>query len=510
MARLSRNLLAGMTTMALLSVCVGLVFTWSGMNSTFSLAQDNQPANYSPAELARIDDLSSAFRQVAQDLRPSVVSIQSVKRIQAARGGSGARPQRPDEFRRFFGDDSLEKFFDNRNPQGGSSRSFAQRGTGTGIIVSEDGYLLTNNHVVRDADEVTARLHDGRTFDAQVVGTDAKTDVAVLRINATGLRAARLGNSDDVEVGDWVLAIGSPFELDQTVTAGIISAKGRANVGITDYENFLQTDAAINPGNSGGPLVNMRGQVVGINTAIASRTGSNNGIGFAIPSNMVRMVKNSIVEHGRVERGRLGALIQDLNEDLASSFSYDSTKGVLVGDVLPDSPATKAGLQAGDIVLTYNGRPATSASQLRNAVAATKPGTQTDLEIFRDGRRRSMKVVVGQLEEEEVTLAANLRREEPAVENFGMRVTSLSAEQARRLGFAAGQQGALVTKVEPGTLAAESGIRVGDVIVSVEGRPVVDDTSFQNAVETQDASQGMRIQVKRDGVRRFVFLNGDR
>ncbi|NIP86722.1 MAG: trypsin-like serine protease, partial [Planctomycetales bacterium] len=318
-----------------------------------SYAAEAGRAQAAQQQLGVANDLSTAFRYTAKALRPSVVSISSVKKVEPqAAQRRAAPPNVPEEFRGFFDDDLFERFFE-QIPR----RGFVQRGLGSGVIISEDGYILTNNHVVRDADEVTVTLSENQDFAARTIGTDAETDLAVLKINASGLVAARLGDSDAIEVGDWVLAIGSPMGLDQTVTAGIISAKGRSNVGITQFENFIQTDAAINPGNSGGPLVNLRGEVVGINTAIASRTGGNLGIGFAIPSNMALQIKDAILRDGKVERGWLGAAIQDLTPELADSFGFGSLDGVLVGDVVANGPAAKAGLASGDIVVTLNNQP---------------------------------------------------------------------------------------------------------------------------------------------------------
>jgi serine protease Do len=266
---------------------------------------------------------------------------------------------------------------------------------GTGVIVSEDGYILTNNHVVRGADEVEVILSTNRRLKAKIVGTDKATDVAVLKVSAKGLAAARLGSSENMEVGDWVLAIGSPFGLDQTVTAGIVSAKGRANVGITDYEDFIQTDAAINPGNSGGPLVNLKGEVIGINTAIASRSGGSSGVGFAIPSDMVRRVMESILDNGRVDRGWLGVGIQDLDEDLARSFGLKSTRGALVSGVLPAGPAAKAGLKSGDVLLKVAGQEVRDANHLRHLVAGIEPKKKVRLEVFREKQSIEVEVTIG-------------------------------------------------------------------------------------------------------------------
>ena len=346
-------------------------------------------------------------------------------------------------------------------------------------------------------------LSDDRSFPAEVVGTDDKSDLAVLKIKANHLVPARLGDSDAMEVGEWVLAVGSPFGLVQTVTAGIVSAKGRADMGITDYEDFIQTDAAINPGNSGGPLVNLRGEVVGINTAIASRTGGYMGVGFAIPSNMASNVMDSIIEKGAVERGFLGAGIQDLSEELAASFNYKSADGVLIGDIVPDGPAAKAGLQPGDIVVKFNGKATHKAHQLRNAVAATRPGTRVPLTIVRNGKSMRIDVEVGQLESQ----AAVWKGHESSID-IGMTVQTLTAEVARQIGANEHDQGVVVTAVEPGSVAARVGMQPGDVVLAVGNRRIKNVSDFREAIQDLDVSQGIRMQVMRDGGRRYVFFRG--
>lgn len=479
-------------------------FTWPMVVSKATYAIERGKAQASQEQLATATDLSEAFHHVSQAIRPSVVSISSVKRVRVERphvrryGG-----EMPEEFRRFFGDDFFDRFFfEMPSPP----RGFEQHGLGTGVIVSEDGYILTNNHVVADADEVSVTLSDKRQFTAKLVGTDESTDIAVLKIDTSDLVAAKLGDSDRLKIGEWVLAIGSPFGLDHTVTAGIISAKGRANVGLADYEDFLQTDAAINPGNSGGPLVNLKGEVVGINTAIASRTGGYMGIGFAIPANMARHVMDSIVKEGHVTRGWLGALIQDLNDDLAESFGYDSTEGVLIGDVVADGPAEKAGLQSGDIVVKFNGKDVHGANEFRNAVAATSPGREAKLEVFRDGKHKTITVEIGQLEQSKLKLGGS---SESAVD-LGMTVETLTSDKARELGFDSDEKGVVVTDVEEGSLAARVGIQPKDVIVSVGGEEIGNVTDFRDAMRDRDPKKGIRMQVKRDGVRRFVFIKSNR
>ena len=466
--------------------------------SRLSYAAERGRAQAAREQLSRAADLTDAFQTVADALRPSVVSISSVKRIRpVVRRPDHQFREWPDEFGRFFGDDFFDRFFQYRIPEGG----FEQRGLGTGVIVREDGYILTNNHVVAGADEVTITLSDDRRLTAEVVGADDKADIAVLKVDADRLLPARLGDSEKMKVGEWVLAIGSPFGLDQTVTAGIVSAKGRADVGIAAYEDFIQTDAAINPGNSGGPLVNLEGEVVGINTAIASRTGGYMGVGFAIPSNMARTIMDAIIENGRVERGWLGAMIQDLSEEMAQSFDFHSTEGVLVGDVVPDGPADKAGIRAGDIITKFNGRPVRKAAQLRNAVASTGPDTEARLELFRDGRARSLTVTIGLLESQFVAGKGT-----QSALDLGMTVQTLTPELAREAGFDEDEKGVVVTQVEPGSLSSRVGIRPGDLIVAVGTARIDDLADFREAMKEEDVERGIRMQVKREGFQRFVFL----
>ena len=485
------------------AVGAGIVMLRTESQSGLSYAADGRIALVARQNLSEVNDLSAAFRNVATAMRPSVVSISSTQRVRPSSSPRRGMPGLPEEFRGLVPDDFFDRFHEFRVPEKGLER----RGLGSGVIVSSDGYIVTNNHVVRGADEINVTLSDKRNVPAEIVGTDARTDLAVLKIDADGLLPAPLGDSEAADVGEWVLAIGSPFGLEQTVTAGIISAKGR-QMAITDYDDFIQTDAAINPGNSGGPLVNMRGEVLGINTAIASRTGTYMGVGFAIPSSMVRKVKDAIVKDGRVQRGRMGALIQNLDEDLAGSFGYDSTKGVLVADVLPDSPSEKAGVRADDIVVEYNGKPVSDVEELRNAVADTSPNTRSELLIFRDGKTRSVPIVVDELKDEPVRVS---RRAEPESSiNLGMTVQTLSPDLARQLGYEAGVQGVVVTDVEPGSLAAEEGVTAKDVIVDVNGKPIRGVRDFQEAIDKGDIDKGIRLRLKRGGVSRYVILKRDR
>ena len=473
--------------------------------SRVTYAVESAKGRAAQERLETANDLSSAFKHVATALRPSVVSVSSVKKMKT-QGNQRARPQIPqipEEFRRFFDDDLFDRFdFETPMPP----RGFQQHGVGSGLIVSKDGYVLTNNHVVAGADEVTVQLSDDRKFDAKIVGTDAATEVAVLKIDVDGLKPVKFGDSSVMEVGDWVVAIGSPFGLKETVTVGIVSALGRADVGITDYENFIQTDAAINPGNSGGPLVNLRGEVIGINTAIASRSGGNMGIGFAIPSNMARKVMGHLIEHGRVERGFLGAMIQDLDPDLAASFNYKGTGGVLLGDIVANGPADRAKLKSGDIVTRFDGKVVSDAAQLRNLVAGTKPDTSIKLEVFRDGRMLSVSVKVGLLESKLARTTPQPKNDDLESEKLGMTVQTLNSEMALKLGYGEDAKGAVVTALTPGSPAAAAGIQSGDVIIEVGRTKIESANDFRTALGERDLSKGVRMRVMRDQAARFVFV----
>ena len=507
----SRGALAiGAVALTVASFGLGSLF------STDSIAQHADTTSIAtqanPADIQNAQSLSRAFRDVSKALRPSVVSISSVKNVKLTSGnpGLGGRAQIPEEFRRFFGEDMFDQF----NAPGGNLRqpqpqSRQEQGLGSGVIVSRDGYILTNNHVVEGADEVTVQLYDDRELQAEVIGTDAKTDLAVIKVTANDLVPARLGDSTRMEVGDWVLAMGSPFGLNQTVTAGIVSAVGRANVGIVDYEDFIQTDAAINPGNSGGPLVNLSGEVVGINTAIASRSGGNMGIGFAIPTTIAHRIMDDILDDGQVQRGWLGAVIQNLNADLSKSFNYDSTAGVLLGDVVAGGPAAKSGLQAGDIVVSIDGKKISDVNQLRNMVANIKPNSAAKFEIVRNGKRSTVEVTIGLMDNDAVASvgSGSLGEETPAEvkTDFGATVQDLTPPLAQQLN-AQGVQGAVVTNVAPGSAAAQAGLRTRDIVVAVGNQRIASAEEFQKAIDGVKLSDGVRLQVVTDGVHRYLFV----
>ncbi len=394
-----------------------------------------------------------SIADIAERVTPSVVSVSS--RRAARRAEEGADP-----FFRFFG------------PRGGKRE---QQGLGSGVIVSGDGLVLTNNHVVEDADEITAIAASGEEFKADIVGTDEKSDIAVLRLqgDVAALQPIAYGNSSALRVGDVVLAIGNPFGVGQTVTMGIVSAKGRSDTGIVDYADFIQTDAAINPGNSGGALVNMRGELVGINTAILSRTGGYQGIGFAIPSNMARPISQSLLEHGRVVRGWLGIGIQEIDRELQEALQLESDDGVLVNQVNPGSPAQKGGLEQGDVIWSVDGTKTPSVSRLRNLIAAAGANKRVVLDITRHGERRKLKLTLGELAVEEAAAEAGGSRDtQGAIE--GLTLQNLDPELRERISNLPDsvKQGVVVTGVQRDSKAARDGFRPGDVIVEADRKPV--------------------------------------
>ena len=447
-----------------------------------------------------VEAFSKAFRAAAARVQPAVVAISTSQAVEAP-----AMPFGFDEdfLRRFFGMQPQEP----ETPQSPQQpqQQFRRQGLGSGVIVSADGFILTNNHVVAGADEITVHLADDREFDAKVIGADPPTDIALIKVEAEDLPSAVLGDSDKVEVGDWVLAIGAPLGLQKTVTAGIISAKGRANVGVADYEDFLQTDAAINPGNSGGPLVNMQGEVIGINTAIASRSGGYMGIGFTVPSNMASDVMKRLHEKGEVVRGWLGVSIQNLSKDMAQSMGLESPEGALVSEVFKGGPADKAGIQAGDVVVEYNGKPVKDMTELRTAISWTDPGSKVQIVLVRDKARQT---VTAEIERRSPQPEAALGRPSggpAAVEELGMEVSDLTADAAQRFGYAEGQ-GVLITNVDPRGVAARAGLQAGMLIVQVNRQPVRSVAEFKEVMANANLARGVPFLVRAGDRQLFVLL----
>jgi serine protease Do len=438
----------------------------------------------------------NGFAPIISKVVPAIVNVASTKVIKNPQANSP-----------FFSDPLFRQFFGNQFPQQFEiPKEQRERGLGSGVIVSPDGYMLTNNHVVDSASEIQVSLADKREFKAKVVGTDPRTDVAVLKIDAINLPTVVLGDSSKIQVGNFVLAIGNPFGLSQTVTAGIISATGRGNLGIEDYEDFIQTDASINPGNSGGALINVNGELIGINTAILTGDGSrgNQGVGFAIPINMARSVMDQILNNGRVIRGYLGAWIQPVTPEIAKAFGLNKSQGALLGDVSMNGPAGKSGLQRGDIILEMNGQPIRETKDFRLKIAMTAPGTVVHLKVFRKGETRDYDVALGELPSEE-----NKTGEEggsPGTSLQGLHIETLTPEIADSIGLPAGTKGVVVDGVDPGSAAAEVGLRRGDVIQEVNHQLVTSLSDFSRLIR-QSGNESVLLLVNRGGNTLYVAID---
>ncbi len=435
------------------------------------------------------------FAALSKRISPSVVNISSTQEVKS-RGGGPFGPGGPggggpgmgedDPFQEFYG--PFERFF------GPPRRPFRAKSLGSGFIVDSTGFILTNNHVVENADEILVKLSTGKEFKAKVVGRDSKTDIALIEIKgeAKDLPALSLGDSNSLRVGEWVVAIGNPFGLENTVTAGIVSAMGR-HINQGPYDNFIQTDAAINPGNSGGPLLNTKGEVVGINTAIFSRGGGNIGIGFAIPIDLAKEIVPQLKEKGRVTRGWLGVMIQKVTPDIAESLGLDESKGALVADVVKDGPAEAAGLKQGDVIVEFDGKPVADSAELPLLVARTPIGRSVDLVIIRDKKRENVSVTIAELKDEE-ELAAGPGG---TAEDLGLAVQTLTPELAENLGLEPGLKGVVVTQVDPSGPGGEAGLRRGDVILEVNRAPVKDAAAYSKALRGAGKGKSVLFLVRR-------------
>ncbi|MFH0919940.1 MAG: Do family serine endopeptidase [Fibrobacterota bacterium] len=449
------------------------------------------------SDIARAKATSRAFIDVAKFVKPSVVSVASAKIMKVPDNLYGGSP-----FDFFFGMP--------QPPQPGRpapEKEFRQEGLGSGVIVGTEGYVLTNNHVVEGADEIIVTIDDTREIEAEVIGTDKEADIAVLKLkeNVSGLPVAVLGNSDSVEVGEWVLAVGNPFskKLSHTVTAGIVSAVGR-NAGINSYENFIQTDASINPGNSGGALVNLQGEVIGINTAIMSRSGGNIGIGFAIPINMARKVMEDLIYSGKVSRGWLGIEMQPIEKNLGEALGLKDNNGVLAKKVLKDSPADKAGLKSGDVILEANRTRINNPDELKNLIGNLAPNTKLDLRIVRDKKEKVVTVTLGERTPE--TLAGGVSVEETEEDLVGIKVRGLSPELAQQYELDADDKGALITSVKPRSSAAAADLHEGDLIQQVNNREVSSPSDYQAAIKGLKPGQSVLFYIKRGKSNLYVGL----
>jgi serine protease Do len=442
----------------------------------------------------------TGFAPVVKGVLPDVVNISTSKVVKASDHPdmeNGMPEGMPPFFQQFFG----QQF--GPNSENRSMRPHDQRedSLGSGVIVSPDGYILTNNHVIDGATDVRVTLADKRQLKATVVGTDPKTDIAVLKVEGSGYPAITIGDSSKVQVGDYALAIGDPFGVGQTVTMGIISALNRGNLGIEDYEDFIQTDAPINPGNSGGALVNDRGELVGINTAILSHgSGGNEGIGFAIPINMARSVMSQILDHGKVNRAYLGIMIQDITPGISKAMNLKDMKGVLVGDVSPTGPAQKSGVQRGDVILELNGKPMGDSRELRNTISMMDPNATVSLKLMRNGSPTDVSVKLGELPNDKEQTKTVEGSSEQALD--GVTVENLDAESARQLGLPAATAGVVVTDINPSSPLASAGLRRGDVIQEVNHQPVKNVAQLEEAV--RKAGKNPLLLVNRKGSTLFL------
>ncbi|GAA5522863.1 Do family serine endopeptidase [Aliifodinibius salicampi] len=459
------------------------VFTMPDFSSTTEVPQSNNQ------NAPTLQDFNDAIVNIADQTNPTVVTVRVTKTV-----------ERQNPFSRFFG-----------NPQG-EPEQYRRQGLGSGVIVSQDGYILTNNHVVANADEVEVKFYDDTRTTAEVVGTDPQTDIAVLKVDTEDLNVIELGNSEQIRVGEMVLAIGSPLgaELAHSVSMGIVSAKDR-HVGILaeqgGYERFIQTDAAINPGNSGGALVNMNGELIGINTAIASRSGGNDGIGFAVPINIAKSVMESIIEHGHVTRGYLGiSMGGEVDATMAKALGLDQPYGVIVGSVEEDGPAKEAGLQEDDVIQAIDGEPIRNWGAFRTEIGTSSPGDEVELTINRDGDTRDITVTLGEMPDE---MMANQNRptdRESMDEQLGFSVRNLNSEIARQLQLDPGQEGVVVTEVTRGSNAQQQGLQRGDVIISVDRNPISSVGEFQEAVRSiaEGDDNVVLLQVLRGGNKQYI------
>ena len=469
---------------------------WGGHSLTASHASNVPSPTAMPVAVA---PPGNGFTDVAKHVTPTVVNITTVMTEKVSEGFSA-----PDELR-----DRMEEFFGKpfgprgRGPSDHFGNQGPRRGQGSGVIISSDGYILTNNHVIAKAREVSVTLPDKREFKGKIVGTDPKTDLAVVKVNAQDLPAVPWGDASQLQVGEYVLAVGNPFGLNSTVTLGIVSAVGRGHMGITQYEDFIQTDAAINPGNSGGALVNTKGELVGINTAIFSQTGGYQGVGFAVSTTMARPIYESLVSTGKVVRGYLGIGIQDLNQDLAKSFNIKDSKGALISDVKEDGPAGQAGLKQGNVIIEYHGTPVKEGVDLQRLVTRTSVGTTVPLKVIRDGHEHEMTVRIGEQPDE--TKVAKVERSEMDSALSGLAVEDLDQATSKELGLN-GKRGVVVTRVAPESGAEQAGLMAGDVIREINRQPIRSVKDFEKVSSDVKKGGTVLILVNRRGNSLFLSV----
>ncbi|HKZ57024.1 MAG TPA: DegQ family serine endoprotease [Thermodesulfovibrionales bacterium] len=487
---MKKNILIGIGVLLFGILIGGLVFYTLGKITGHHGAY--LPYPISPDVPRQIIETSRAFSEIVSAVSPAVVNISTTKVL---RRDTDSLLEEP-----FF--DFFRPFHDLKIP-----KKWKEQSLGSGVVVSPDGYIITNNHVVEKSDEIKVTLLDKKTYRGRIVGADPKTDIAIVKIDASNLPTIPWGDSELLQVGEFVLAIGNPYGLSHTVTMGIISAVGRANVGVADYEDFIQTDAAINPGNSGGPLVNIKGELIGINTAIFSRTGGYQGIGFAVPSNMVRPIMSQLIQKGKIIRGWLGVTIQELTPELSQKFGLEKSKGALVSDIAKGSPADKAGIMRGDIILEFNGKEVKDVGNLRNMVAQSKVGSDVTIKILRSGKEYSVRLVIAELPREVAEVVpSNLPDDLEAGAFTGLNVISLTKEIAKQLGLTKDEKGVVVVRVEPLSPADEAGIKKGDVIKEVDKKQVENLEDFNRITSNLKRNETALLFITRGDKKFYVTL----
>jgi serine protease Do len=462
------------------------------------------PASSESARLAAAPGAPPSFVPIAKSVMPAVVNISTSRVVRTPQMGEGQSPFDDPMFRHFFGDDFFRRF-----PM---PRERRESSLGSGVIVSGDGYIVTNSHVVHKVDQIKVLLSDKREFTGKVIGTDPKTDIAVIKIEARSLPTIQWGDSDKLEVGEYVLAVGNPFGLNQTVTMGIVSAIGRADVGITDYEDFIQTDAAINPGNSGGALINARGELIGINTAIFSRSGGYQGIGFAVPANLTRSIMDSLIKRGKVVRGYIGVSIAPVTPAVAKHLGIKETRGAFVQEILPDGPAGKAGVKDGDVIVGFNGKSIDTPTTLRNIVAQTEIGKTVKLELLRDGKPVSVDIRIAEQPKDFGRRGEEEEEEEPGEEGAegtafsGLEVRPLTPDIAEQLELPKGTAGVVVMGAAPDSVSARAGVRRGDVVIEINRMPVRNIADFKRLAARVGKNDSVMLRVMRGARKVYMVL----
>lgn len=485
MKKLSKTTAAVFLTLVLVVSVFGLPFMGEFSENTSEPMSETEKKE----AINQLTNISKIFIEVAAEVKPAVVNINTEINI----GGKTPGRDMPG-----FDDPFFDFFFNPNVPR-------KSKGLGSGFIISEDGYILTNYHVIKNAEKINVRLSDKREYDAKLIGTDEQSDIAVIKIEDNNLPTVKLGNSDKIQVGEWVIAVGSPFSFDFSVTAGIISALSRSGVTGARYENYIQTDAAINPGNSGGPLVNLNGEVVGINTAIVSRSGGFQGLGFAIPINFAKEILPQLIEHGQVKHGMIGISVQPLDKELAEKFKLKTNNGVIINEVFNDTPAQKSGLKTGDIILSVNDSPVDSPNDLIYKIGIVPVGEKVDLDIFREGKNLKLSVEVIE-RDEQVFSTGSIKGDKYKDPKLGITVANIDEELAERFSIPATVTGVVVISIKNDSPVRGTGLTEGDVIAEIDRKSVSDISDYKKASSHAELANGVLLLIKHQGISKYIVI----